>query len=124
MHLIGIIFLVLCSLLIVFHLLVMVGEIPFHIVWGSRLKNRKEMIKFELISISTLLIIVILLMQRLQYISIWNNSSLDRGAMWAIFTLFALNTLGNFQSPNKFEKYGFGTLTLILAGLSVSLAVI
>ena len=123
MHLAGNIFLALCSLLIVFHLLVMAGEIPFHIVWGSRLKNRKQMIKFELISISTLLIIVILIMQRLQYLSIWNNPSIDRGAMWAIFALFALNTFGNFQSPNPFEKYGFGTLTLILAGLSLLLAV-
>lgn len=123
MHLTGNIFLALCSLLIVFHLLVLAGEIPFHIVWGSRLKNRKDMIKFELISISTLLIIVILLMQRLQYISIWKNPSLDRGAMWLIFALFLLNTLGNLQSPNKFEKYGFGILTTILAGLSLSLAV-
>ena len=124
MHLTGHIFIAICSLLIVFHLLVLAGEIPFHIVWGSRLKNRKQMIKFELISISTLMVIITLVLHRIQYLSIWKNLSIDRGAMWCIFALFILNTVGNVQSPNRWEKYGFGILTMILALLCLYLAII
>lgn len=43
--------------MILFHLLVLTGVIPFGIVWGGRLSNQQEIIRFEAISIFTLLLI-------------------------------------------------------------------
>ncbi|MGV3588417.1 MAG: hypothetical protein ACO1OF_15540 [Adhaeribacter sp.] len=43
--------LLILSLIVIFHLLVMVGVIPFNIVWGGRLKSTSEMLLFETISI-------------------------------------------------------------------------
>ena len=39
------------SAIIIFHLLILSGIIPFQIVWGGRLENREQMLQFEMISL-------------------------------------------------------------------------
>ncbi len=43
---------------VIFHLLVVVGIIPFKIVWGGRLKDQSQMLSFEAVSIALNLIML------------------------------------------------------------------
>jgi hypothetical protein len=119
---IGNLLLSLLGLLFVFHLLVIVGIVPYSIVWAGKLQNRQQMLRMESISILVLSLVALLVSLRMGYLSWTHNPLILRGSMWLLFGLFALNTLGNMTAKSPFEKYGFGSLTLLMAGCCLVLA--
>jgi hypothetical protein len=112
---IGNLLLTLLGLLFVFHLLVMAGIVPYGIVWAGKLKNRQQMLRMEAVSVLVLLLAVTLVLLRMNYLQWIDNSLILKGGMWLLFAFFSLNTLGNMTAKSPFEKYGFGSLTLLLA---------
>ncbi|MBL6446027.1 hypothetical protein JMN32_06885 [Fulvivirga sp. 29W222] len=111
------------SIIIVFHLLVLAGFIPYEIVWGGRLKNTSEMAIFELISITINMAMLLVVCVYIGILRVNIKQGLVKGFLWIMFVLFLLNTIGNFVSNNFFEKVIFTPVTLILAILSFSMAV-
>ena len=111
------------SLVLIFHILVLLKIIPYTIVWGSRLKSDSDMYKFETISlfINSLFIIIILI--KSEYISFQINQLVMTISIWVMAGLFALNTFGNLLSKNKWEKIIFTPITILLTILSVILIV-
>jgi hypothetical protein len=103
------------SLLVLFHLLVLLGIIPFEIVWGGKITDVSQMRKLETVSI-----IVSLFM--LAATAVWANAS-KTGAtkkittiiLWIMFLFFCFNTITNLLSGNLFEQLFFAPLTLLLA---------
>ncbi|MDG1205567.1 MAG: hypothetical protein P8N51_09370, partial [Pseudomonadales bacterium] len=58
----------------VFHLLVLLGVIPFNIVWGGRLENADQMYIFESFSLTINLAVLWIVGMRVNYIpTIINN---------------------------------------------------
>lgn len=110
------------GVVIVFHLLVLTGIIPFEIVWGGRLKNASEMIIFEVISIAINIAMVLVACIHSGIINTNVKPGLIKGFLWIMFFLFLLNTVGNIASNNIYEKIIFTPLTLLLAALSLNLA--
>jgi hypothetical protein len=103
------------GLIIVFHLLVLLHIIPFTIVWGGRLKNGTEMLRFEIaaVIINALLIAVIAIKGR--YLKFNIPSKIITIILWLFVGLFSLNTLGNLAAKTTMETVIFTPLTFMLA---------
>ncbi len=106
---------------VIFHLLVISGIIPGHLVWGGRLQSSQELYLFESISIVINLLIITMILAAggtLPFIS----RSISRVFMWLFFGLFTLNTMGNLMAVHSMETIIFTPITLILALLTLRLA--
>lgn len=109
--------------MMVFHALVLFGIVPFDMVWGGRLKSMDEMIPFEITSITlnAIMLIAVMIKGRLMNVSV--KPIVLKIAFWCMFVLFTTNTLGNIFSSNTMERMIFTPLTLLLAVLSLRLAI-
>jgi membrane-associated phospholipid phosphatase len=111
------------SLSVVLHLLILSGIVPYEIAWGGRIKNQEEMIRFESVSILLNLLMLAIVAIRAGLLAVRLNYSFTRGALWFMFGLFVLNTVGNILSDNQFEQLVFTPVTMILAVFSLRLAI-
>ncbi len=111
------------SLVLVFHVLVLSGVVPYAIVWGGRVDSDEQMQTAEAVSIFMLIFILwILAMKSRRLPPIVSEKNLN-GCIWAIAILFALNTLGNLLSENRFEKIVFTPITLLLTVLCLRMVI-
>jgi len=100
---------------IMFHLLVLVGIIPFNIVWGGRLENASQMRLFESISIIINLLIIIVVAIKGRYIKPFIPEKIINFILWMFVVLFILNTIGNLFAVTSIEAIIATPLTLIAA---------
>lgn len=106
----------LLSMVIVFHLCIVVKLIPYNIAWGGRIGNDTEMYVFETISILINLFLGFILLMKGNYIAFqFSKKTLNR-VLWIFFAIFVLNTVGNIFAKTNFEKF-FAVLTLLFAVL-------
>ena len=110
------------SLVVLFHLLVVMSVIPSSIVWGGRLKDKAELFQFEMVSIGANLLMLLVVLVKARILKVALPPKLLTIALWLMFALFTLNTLGNLVSVNEWEKMIFTPLTLILALFCLRLA--
>lgn len=117
----GLIFLL--TMLLVLHISILLQIVPYDIVWGSRLTSKKEMYRFEIISIlvTTFFLAIILIQSKI--LSIQIPSSAMQVSLWAMTLLFLLNTVGNILSKNKTERLYFTPVTILLSIFSFILAI-
>lgn len=114
--------LLILSVMVLFHVLVLTGIIPFEIVWGGRLKTHAQMLKFEAASIFINLVMLGIVSLKAGLLKAPVSPFFIRVSLWAMSALFLMNTLGNLASVNAFEKMVFTPLTLLLALFSLRLA--
>lgn len=108
---------------IIFHLLVLTGIIPYSIVWAGKLTSVSEMRNFESVSILINLLFISVFLIKSGLLRTKMPPKYVRGLIWTIAAVFALNTLANLFSKNPFELYFFTSLTLVLTLLSVRIAI-
>jgi hypothetical protein len=110
------------SLVVAFHMLVVLEVIPFRIVWGGRLQDRSEMLLFEITSIilNLFMLAIVFLQSSLSRFKL--NRAFAKICLWLMFLLFLLNTVGNILSKNEMERLLFTPLTMLLAVLCFRLA--
>ena len=111
------------SLIVLFHFAILLGIIPFDIVWGGRLQHEAQMQRFETVSIAANLIMIAVVAIRGGYLRVRIASRIIAIVLWAMGALFVLNTLGNLASVNYWERIIFTPLTAILALLCFRLAI-
>ena len=111
------------SLMVLFHVLVMVQVIPYGMVWGGRLENSSQMLLFEAISIAVNLLMLGAVATSAGMVKVKINRGLLKAALWTMFAVFLLNTIGNLLSNTETEKLIFTPLTLLLALFSLRLAI-
>ena len=110
------------SLMVLFHVLVMAQVVPYGVVWGGRLENYSQMLLFEAISIAVNLLMLGAVAISAGMVKVKINRGLLKAALWTMFAVFLLNTIGNLLSNNETEKLIFTPLTLLLALFSLRLA--
>lgn len=113
---------IILSLIVIFHLLVLAGIIPYKIVWGGRLENTTDMIRFEVVSIGINLLMLAIVANKSGYLHWGKSKQWVRIGLWIMVVLFSINTLGNLVAINIWEKIIFTPLTLLLAFFSFRLA--
>ncbi len=110
------------SLFLLFHILVMLGVIPFEIVWGGRLTSRSQMLRSETVSVLVNIVMIAVVAIKAKVINVELPYVFIKVILWMMFLLFLLNTIGNIFSLNKFEQMVFTPVTLVLSLLSLRLA--
>ncbi len=110
------------ALVILFHVLVLAGVIPFSMVWGGRIQSQEQMISFEIISILINIIMIAVVAIYAGYLNLKINPKIIKMALWMMVVIFFLNTIGNLFSNNEMEKMIFTPITLLLAIFSLRLA--
>lgn len=115
--------LLILSLVVLFHLLVIVSVIPYDIVWGGKLKDVSQMRAFEAISIVLNLIMLAVVAIHAGILELTVNPVIIKIALWTMFVLFLVNTFANMLSEDEREKIIFTPLTFLLSMFSLRLAV-
>lgn len=105
----------LLSMVIVFHLLVVSGIIPYTIVWAGKLQSTREMLLFESISILLNLVLLLVVTMKGGYIAAAVPQKMLNAILWVFVVLFSLNTLGNMMAKYTLETILFTPLTFVSA---------
>ena len=114
--------LILLSLFLILNFLIILKIIPYHLVWGGRLKSDKEMYRFETISILINAIFLFVILTQANFVQIEIPKKIITYALWIMAGLFCLNTIGNALSKNKIEQRLFTPITILLTIFSLILA--
>lgn len=115
--------LLILSLVVLFHLLVIIRVIPFDIVWGGKLKNVSQMRSFEAVSVLLNLLMLAVVAMHAGILRLTVSPVIIKIALWTMFVLFLVNTFANMLSENAMEKIIFTPLTFLLSMFSLRLAV-
>ncbi len=111
------------TLSIIFHLLVIMHLIPSTIVWGGRLENQQELLKFESISIALNVFFLLIMLIVYGSIKFKVQPIILCVLLWLMSGLFVLNTIGNLLAKSSIETMIFTPVTLLLSVFSLYLAV-
>lgn len=104
-------------LLQIFHVLVLAGVIPFHVVGGGRIKTRQDMYVLESIALGTNFLFIFILMIKGKFIPEYLSLRHVNWLLKIFAFFFLLNALGNLFSTSIYEKVIFVPRTLIFAAL-------
>lgn len=115
--------LILLSLVLLLHFLILLNIIPYHIIWGGKLKSKKEMYRFEFFSVLINSLFIFVILAQASFLNINLPIKIITYALWFMTCLFLLNTFGNAVSKNKIERLLFTPITLLLFLFSLVLAV-
>jgi hypothetical protein len=110
------------SLSILFHLLVIMKVIPSTIVWGGRIENQQELLKFESISIILNVFFLLILLMINTTIKVKVKPIVFRLVLCLMSALFILNTIGNLLAKSSIETMIFTPVTILLSIFSLYLA--
>ncbi len=118
-----VVIIVVLSLMLMFHILVLLAIIPYDIVWAGKINSEVDMKKLEIISILVNAFAVLILLFKAGYLQ--NNLPVKilNGIIWLLVLLFSLNTIGNLLAESKFELYFFAPLSFILAILCLRIVI-
>jgi hypothetical protein len=100
---------------ILFHVLILCGVIPYDIVWGGRLTSPAQMQRLEVVSLLLNLLMLAVVSVRAGFMGKGMPPRVTTVALWAMCGLFALNTVGNLLSQNELEQIIFTPLTAVLS---------
>lgn len=107
--------LILISFTIIFHLLVMIGVLPYDIIWGGRLESESSMYMLESVSLVVNFLILWFVSMKVGYTKKLVSDRMLNILFWILAIMFALNTFGNLFSENRVEAFLFTPITIILA---------
>ena len=103
----------LLSVVLVFHILILIKIIPYDIVWAGKISSLEQMRKLEVVSILVNSFSIIILMLKVGYIKNKIPKNIFNVIIWLLVILFGLNTIGNLFAVSRFEVYFFTPLTFV-----------
>ena len=106
----------LLSMVILFHLLIIIEMVPYKIAWGGKLQTDGQMYVFEGFSILINLFLLFILLIKGRYIKPQLSERTIKIVLWIFLILFILNTIGNLFANTHLERI-FALLTLIFSFL-------
>jgi hypothetical protein len=102
------------ALFALFHVLILLGLIPYNVVWGGKLTSHAGMLKYEAISLAVTLFMLAIVAIRAGIIPLRLPHLALRMVFGTMFLLFLLNSLGNATAVSLVERL-LTPFTLILA---------
>jgi hypothetical protein len=119
----GTILITLLLLLLAMHVLILLRVLPYNIVWGGRIEDPASIVPYETGAMVVMLIFLAVAAIRIGYIRAGSMRKAAGVGMWIVFAYFVLNTVGNFASAVSLENLIFGPLSIVLALLSLRVAI-
>ena len=111
------------SLLIIFHLSVLLRIAPYDIVWGGRIDNVTSMLIYEGTAVIILLLFIVIIALKTHSVKTKRLNTAAGYAVWIVFGYFILGIAGNIASASYLEKVIFTPVTIALALLTFRLAI-
>ena len=105
---------ILC-IVIIFHLLVLSGIVPYTIVWGGRFQNETQLRNFEVVSVIVNAFVILVIATKGHYINLHIPTKILNSILWLLVLLFSVNTIGNLLAKTTMETIIFTPITFILA---------
>ena len=119
----GNIILTILSLMVIMHLLILFKILPSDFIWGGQIDNaQSNLYVLEMIAVGVTLVFIFLTSAKTGYIKITKFKILITIGTWLMFIYFLLNILGNLTSTTTLEKIIFTPVSIVLALLSLRLA--
>jgi len=109
-------------LTLLYHLIIVLGLIPYDAVWGGRLESEEQMYSFEFVSIVINLLMLFIVLLKGSYIKIKYPKLIVSVFLWIMAILFAINTVGNIFSNSLTEAVIFTPITIVNSVLCLKLA--
>lgn len=103
------------SLVLLFHLTVMVGIVPYKIVWGSKLHSINQMLVYEWITILISAIIFLVFLIKARLVKTFLPLAIVNFLLWIVFVFYSINTLLILTSGTSIEKAVFTFLSFLMA---------
>lgn len=116
----------LIGLLILFHLSIIIGIVFFdfasiEFLWGGQMQTVEQLLKFEIVSFLISFVFFLLVLIKSKRLNLPKLKGFAHVAMWVLFVIFSLNTIGNLMAKTNFEKF-FAIVTGLLAFLLLRIA--
>ncbi len=114
------------GLFILFHLSIVIGILifdfaPVDFLWGGRMETKEQLLGFEIISLLIMAFCFFIVLIKSEIIKLPGLRRVVIIALWVLFILFFLNTIGNVFAKTTFERL-FVIPTGILAIVCLRLA--
>ncbi len=114
---------VILALLAVFQLALVAGAPLGHFAWGGQSRVLPTRLRVgSAVSIIIYALIAVVLLERSGLVVLLGNAGVIQVAAWVIFAYFTLGILMNAISRSKPERYTMTPVTLVLAVLSLLVA--
>ena len=96
----------LLGILILFHGCILIGilffdYVPLDFLWGGKMTSVSQLLSFEIVSLLTSGLFFFLLLIRSNWLRLPKLIGVARVAIWVVFILFLLNTIGNLMATNR-----------------------
>ena len=102
------------SVILIFHVLILIQIIPYEMVWAGKLQSLEEMYAFESVSLLVNVLLLLVLWVKWKNLKRNTRSKIITIVLWGFVILFALNTVGNLFASNLIEL----VLGVLLTALS------
>lgn len=122
MRITGNLLLALLALLTLFHVLVILGVLPYDQTWGGFIEDESQVIVYEGFAIVSTLIFMLIVAIKLNYIRIKKLKKAADIGIWVMGVFFTLSFIGNLMAKGELERTIFIPLSLVLALLTFRLA--
>ena len=114
------------GLFLLFHLSIILGIVildfvPVDFLWGGRMETKEQLLGFEIFSLFIMALCFFTVLIRSDKVKFHKLMRAAVIALWVLFILFLLNTIGNIFAKTAFEKF-LAIPTGILALLCLRLA--
>ena len=114
---------VLLMLLIVMHLLALLRVLPYEVVCGGRIEDASSLAAYETNALIITVLFLVIVSIKVGYIKADRLRRVADVGMWIVFAYFAMNIVSNLASGVSLEKLVFVPIWVILALLSLRVAV-
>lgn len=113
----------LLSVLVVFHVLVLLDVLPYDQTWGGSIEDKSQVIAYEGFAIVLTLVFILMVSIKLDYLKIKRLQKVADIAIWIMGGFFAISLIGNLMAKGAKERTIFIPLSIVLVVLSFRLAV-
>lgn len=110
-------------IILLYHVFIITGAIPYEATWGGRLETKSQMYRFETISICMNLLLLLVVVIKGGYVKAIRPGKIINILLWVFAVLFALNTIGNIFSTNTLEAVIFTPVTIMFSLLCYRMAI-
>ncbi|MGF7139185.1 hypothetical protein [Roseimarinus sediminis] len=114
--------LVLFALLVVFHITIIAGILPYDMVWGGQI-DKENILPLELIAIVFTISFMMVVLIKLRYLRNGMKGKVANILLWAMVLYFVFNTYANFTGQTIAEQWIFGPLAIVMGILTARLAI-
>jgi len=114
--------LVILGLVLLFQVVVLLGYVPTHLVWGGNLTNATERTILAAITIAMLILTMVIIALRTGRF-LPKLAGVARVGMWGVVGLFGLNVLGDLAAKDLLETMLFTPVALVLFFLALRVAI-